>query len=261
MDSYVYAPKDDYKHRMYWRELYTVEEAEHLTGLITCAKERGIQFYYAISPGLDITYSRWVKKKPHRPVFVKNVEFHSAKEVAALKRKLEQVSQFGCNAFALLFDDIEPEMSEADKEVFQSFAHAQVSLESKTGAPGWLLKFQVSVTNEMYQHLGQPAFLLCPTQYCAARAAPNVSNSEYLNTLGAKLPQEVDIMWTGAKVITRTLTPDSIDEISEVLRRPPVIWDNLHANDYDQKRVFLGKFKLVSFDFRWMLSLLRSRLP
>lgn len=107
MDSYLYAPKDDYKHRAYWRDLYTVEEAEHLTGLITAARESGITFYYALSPGLDITYS-------------------SAKEVTALKRKLEQVSQFGCIAFALLFDDIEPEMSEADKEMFQSFAHAQV---------------------------------------------------------------------------------------------------------------------------------------
>lgn len=38
------------------------------------------------------------------------------------------MSHFGCTAFALLFDDIEPEMSEADKEVFQSFAHAQVIL-------------------------------------------------------------------------------------------------------------------------------------
>lgn len=96
------------------------------------------------------------------------------------------------------------------------------------------------MTNEMYQHLSQPTFLICPTQYCAARATPNVSNSEYLNTLGAKLPQEIDIMWTGPKVISRTLTLESIDEITEVLRRPPVIWDNLHANDYDQKRVFLG---------------------
>lgn len=26
------------------------------------------------------------------------------------------------------------------------------------------------------------------------------------------------------------------------MRRPPVIWDNLHANDYDQKRVFLGPY-------------------
>ena len=57
MDSYVYAPKDDYKHRAYWRELYTVEEAEHLSGLISAAQENGITFYYALSPGLDIVYS------------------------------------------------------------------------------------------------------------------------------------------------------------------------------------------------------------
>lgn len=73
MNCYLYAPKDDYKHRANWRELYTVEEAEHLTALITEARQHGIAFYYAISPGLDITYS-------------------SQKELAALKRKLEQVS-------------------------------------------------------------------------------------------------------------------------------------------------------------------------
>lgn len=46
----------------------------------------------------------------------------------------------------------------------------------------------------------------------------------------------------GPKVISRILTLESIEEITEVLRRPPVIWDNLHANDYDQKRVFLGPY-------------------
>lgn len=102
--------------------------------------------------------------------------------------------------------------------------------------------FQVSVTNDIFQHLGQPRFLLCPTQYCATRAMPNVASSEYLNTLGSKLAQEIDIMWTGPKVISRLLTVESIEEITEVLRRPPVIWDNLHANDYDQKRVFLGPY-------------------
>lgn len=71
---------------------------------------------------------------------------------------------------------------------------------------------------------------------------PNVESSEYLNTLGSKLAQEIDIMWTGPKVISRLLTVESIEEITEVLRRPPVIWDNLHANDYDQKRVFLGPY-------------------
>uniref|UniRef100_A0A1B0FEZ5 GH84 domain-containing protein n=1 Tax=Glossina morsitans morsitans TaxID=37546 RepID=A0A1B0FEZ5_GLOMM len=33
MDSYVYAPKDDCKHRAFWLELYTVEEADHLSTL------------------------------------------------------------------------------------------------------------------------------------------------------------------------------------------------------------------------------------
>ncbi|XP_050681905.1 protein O-GlcNAcase isoform X2 [Leptidea sinapis] len=206
LDIYVYAPKDDYKHRAYWRELYTVEEAEHLTSLICEAKSNGIMFCYALSPGLDITYS-------------------NQKEITALKRKLEQVSQFGCTCFALLFDDIEPEMSEADKQIFQSFAHAQVS-----------------VTNEVHQHLGCPRFLLCPTQYCSTRAVPTVPNSEYLNTLGTKLSQEIDIMWTGPKVISKILTTECIEEITQVLRRPPVIWDNLHANDYDQKRIFLGPY-------------------
>lgn len=58
-------------------------------------------------------------------VYLSSILF-SFPQVLTLKRKLEQVSQFGCLAFALLFDDIDPEMSEADKEVFQSFAHAQV---------------------------------------------------------------------------------------------------------------------------------------
>ena len=206
MDSYVYAPKDDYKHRAYWRELYTVEEGDHLTSLIAAAKEQNITFYYALSPGLDMTYS-------------------SSKEVQALKRKLEQVSQFGCEAFALLFDDIEPEMSKADKEVFQTFAHAQVT-----------------VTNEIYNHLNCASFLFCPTQYCSTRAVPTVSNSEYLLTLGTKLSQDIDILWTGPRVISKLLTMEMIQEITEVLRRPPVMWDNLHANDYDQKRVFLGPY-------------------
>lgn len=50
------------------------------------------------------------------------------------------------------------------------------------------------------------------------------------------------IIFPGPKVISRLLTKESIQEIADVLKRPPVIWDNLHANDYDQKRVFLGPY-------------------
>jgi len=43
-------------------------------------------------------------------------------------------------------------------------------------------------------------------------------------------------------VVTKDVTIESIEEVTEVLKRPPVIWDNIHANDYDQKRVFLGPY-------------------
>uniref|UniRef100_A0AAQ5X0R5 Protein O-GlcNAcase n=1 Tax=Amphiprion ocellaris TaxID=80972 RepID=A0AAQ5X0R5_AMPOC len=165
LNTYLYAPKDDYKHRMFWRELYSVEEAEQLMTLIGAAKEHGIEFIYAISPGLDITFS-------------------NQKEVSALKRKLDQVSHFGCKSFALLFDDIDHNMCPADKEVFSSFAHAQVS-----------------ITNEIYQYLGEPeTFLFCPTEYCGTFCYPSVSQSPYLHTVGEKLLPGIDVLWTGRQV-------------------------------------------------------------
>lgn len=208
LNTYLYAPKDDYKHRMFWRELYSVEEAEQLMTLIGAAKEHGIEFIYAISPGLDITFS-------------------NQKEVSALKRKLDQVSHFGCKSFALLFDDIDHNICPADKEVFSSFAHAQVS-----------------ITNEIYQYLGEPeTFLFCPTEYCGTFCYPSVSQSPYLHTVGEKLLPDIDVLWTGPKVVSKDITVESIEEVSKILRRAPVIWDNIHANDYDQKRLFLGPYK------------------
>ncbi len=46
----------------------------------------------------------------------------------------------------------------------------------------------------------------------------------------------------GPKVISKVISESSIDELISVIKRPPVIWDNLHANDYDQHRLFLGPY-------------------
>lgn len=43
--------------------------------------------------------------------------------------------------------------------------------------------------------------------------------------------------------MSKDITVESIEEVSKILRRAPVIWDNIHANDYDQKRLFLGPYK------------------
>ena len=58
-----------------------------------------------------------------------------------------QVRNFGCTAFALLFDDIESDLIEEDDHIFKSVAQAHCT-----------------ITNNVYNHLGKPdIFLFCPT--------------------------------------------------------------------------------------------------
>uniref|UniRef100_A0A665UWL1 protein O-GlcNAcase n=1 Tax=Echeneis naucrates TaxID=173247 RepID=A0A665UWL1_ECHNA len=208
LNTYLYGPKDDLKHRLLWREVYSPEEEVQLRTLILEAQSRGLRFVYALSPGQDIVFS-------------------SACDLTLLKRKLRQVSDLGCQAFAVLFDDIDHSMCQADSEVFSSFAHAQVN-----------------VTNEIYRFLGEPpVFLFCPTEYCGSLCSPSVSKSPYLQTVGEDLLPNITVIWTGSKVISRKLSVECLAEVESVLQRPPLIWDNLHANDYDSRRLFLGPFK------------------
>lgn len=46
-------------------------------------------------------------------------------------------------------------------------------------------------------------------------------------------------------MVSHRISAESIEEVSSVLRRPPVIWDNIHANDYDPQRLFLGPYKVL----------------
>ncbi|XP_053831871.1 protein O-GlcNAcase-like isoform X2 [Vidua macroura] len=207
LNYYMYAPKDELKHRLLWREPYTEHEAARMRSLIEAAQEQGVEFIFAISAGQDMVFS-------------------SAGDRLLLQQKLRQVAAMGCRSFALLFDDIDPCMCQADRDVFPSLAQAQAS-----------------VANEVYQELGQPSiFLFCPTEYCSSLCSPSPSQSCYLQTIGQELLPGIGVIWTGPKVVSQELSAELLEEVEAVLRRRPVIWDNLYANDYDCRRVFLGPY-------------------
>lgn len=206
LNTFMYAPKDDCKHRANWRQLYSETETRELKSLIDSAKSHGIDFYYSLAPGLDMVYS-------------------DQADLDCLIRKYDQLVDLGCECFAILFDDIKPEISGKDSQVFKDYASAQVS-----------------VTNMIFEHLNKPKFIFCPTEYCESRAVPNLSDSHYLKILGSGLDENIDIMWTGSRVISRLITEESIEDLTKLIRRSPLIWENLHANDYDRRRVFLGPY-------------------
>lgn len=63
--------------------------------------------------------------------------------------------------------------------------------------------------------------------------------------------------------MSHKISVESIEEVSSVLKRAPVIWDNIHANDYDPQRLFLGPYKVKDLyynDFN-SLSMLQDLYP
>ncbi|KAI0989301.1 hypothetical protein GJ496_003634, partial [Pomphorhynchus laevis] len=206
LNTYFYAPKDDRKHRSYWKELYDHDESNMLKDVIDSAHKCDIIFVYSISPGMDIVYS-------------------DKDDQSALDAKINQVVQLGCRNIAILFDDVLPELRLADVKEFENLASAE--------------SFLVNQLQKNYQHV---RFFLCPNEYCSMMANPTVLKSEYLDTLGKSLRPEINIMWTGPQVVAKEITVAHLSEVRTVLRRKPVLWDNLHANDYDTRRIFVGPY-------------------
>ena len=210
LNTYVYAPKDDLHHRALWREPYAAADAERLRQLIDACCARDIRFVYGLSPGLDIHYGRET-------------------ELNHLRQRLEQMMALGCGDFSLLFDDIPDDMDAADRERWGSFASAQCH-----------------VANALFTWLRErsPAgrFLFCPTAYCGRMAAAKLGGEDYLATVGRELLPGIDVFWTGPDIVSREITVAHVREIAALLRRKPLIWDNLHANDYDGRRFFCGPY-------------------
>ena len=49
-------------------------------------------------------------------------------------------------------------------------------------------------------------------------------------------------IFSGPKVVSKRIGIQSLEEVTKALKRPPIIWDNIHANDYDPRRLFLGPY-------------------
>ncbi|MGO8927657.1 MAG: beta-N-acetylglucosaminidase domain-containing protein [Limisphaerales bacterium] len=210
LNTYLYAPKDDLKHRAIWRELYSASEAAPLGEVIRGCKQRSIRFIYALSPGLDIRYS-------------------DEADLNHLKKRFEQMLGLGCQHFALLFDDIPDRMTAEDVKGQPSLASAQSR-----------------VANALFrwarERSPEARFLFCPTPYCGRMAERKLGGDGYLSTIGSELFPEIDVLWTGPEIISREITVAHVRELRIILRRKPLIWDNLHANDYDTRRFYCGPY-------------------
>ena len=195
MNVYIYGPKDDPWHRDKWREPYPEAEAKRISELATYARSQGVNFYWAIHPGVDI---KWTEQ-----------------DRDYLVAKLEKMYDLGVRSFAVFFDDIWGEGTRADKQAE-------------------LLNY---VDNNFIQKKHDVApLIMCPTEYNRAWA-----NDEkgYLRTLGTKMNQGIEIMWTGNTVV-HCIDRESQEWINQRINRKSYIWWNFPVSDFVRDHILLG---------------------
>ena len=133
-------------------------------------------------------------------------------DLERLKQSMDRFRAMGIESFMLLLDDM-PERfhNPQDAERFSSLASAQAWLctELLPHAPGGLL--------------------FTPTEY------HGLGDSPYLRELGASLPLEVSVCWTGPEVCSKEISSAHLEQVSSVLQRPVTVWDNYPVNDLEMR--------------------------
>ncbi len=195
MNLYLYGPKDDPYHRRLWRDPYPPEQLRRLGELARAARENFVDFSFAISPGLSMTYS-------------------SDADFQALVRKIDSVRRLGVTHFALFLDDVPQELVHAeDRARFHSLAQAHVQL-----------------LHRVYDYLQSlsPSYRLtvCPTTY-----TNEWGSRDYIRELGAGLRPEIPLNWTGTEVIPPAITVEQANQWAGSLHRKPLVWDNYPTDD------------------------------
>ena len=210
LNTYLYAPKDDLKHRAIWRECYNSAELPLFQELARSCDRHHLRFIYGLSPGLDIRFSDELERQ-------------------RIKARFEQMMNVGVRHFALLFDDLPGQMTNDDRRAFDSLASAQCHVAN-------------SVFEWILERSPDSRCLFCPTPYCDRMDRAGLGGKGYLDEVGLRLAPEIDILWTGPEIVSTDIRLDSIECVSRRIRRPPILWDNLFANDYDIRRLHCGPY-------------------
>lgn len=210
MNTYLYAPKDDPYHRERWREPYPEAAWSGMRRLVTAAQANGIEFVYGFHPGQGLRFG----------------EDHAVDLLLAKARRFHEA---GVQSFAVLFDDIPSRLAHPEDE-----RRYGASLARAEGA--WLARI---LERQPREWAGAVEWWICPSYYSEDPALARrfgVFESSFLERLGETLPESVACMWTGPSIVSERITLEHIEELTAILRRPLVLWDNYPVNDLAMKQ-------------------------
>ena len=197
---YLYGPKDDpYAHQQ-WAEPYPPDAAAAISDAVAAAAARGIDFAWAVSPGLQQNY----------PAPGGSISYASDADFARLAAKIDAMRALGVTRFALFLDDIDPSLVYPDDAAaFATPAAAHAALANRL---------------DDYVTAGGSQHLLFVGPYYTSKLDGWQS---WCADAGAGLQPGIDVMWTGPAVYPDTFTVDDLVEPDRLLGRNVVIWNNV----------------------------------
>lgn len=136
-------------------------------------------------------------------------EKYQREDKAQLVKKVMHINELNPDILCILFDDMRGDFD-------------------------GLLQRQLDIVADVMTASSARKFIVCPTYYSFDPVLEQVFGAmppQYLKMLGESLPGEVDVFWTGDKVISTEYNAAGASKISELLQRKPILWDNYPVND------------------------------
>jgi hypothetical protein len=217
LTTYLYAPKEDPFHRQEWRKPYPVKWQASFELFVKQAKEKNLSVIPGISPGLSFDYC-------------------NSADYSRLFKKLASFVVMGCKSVCLLMDDIPAEFPASCKKRFSSLGDAHGKL---------LTRLQT----DLHKVGGTDISLwFCPTVYADELVEKNTESRRYLPDLAASTPPSTIVLWTGERVISKTINARSLRHVNKLFGGNVCVWDNVYANDYCPSKLFIGPYENRDFD-------------
>jgi hypothetical protein len=142
---------------------------------------------------------------------------YDAKARVALRSKVLQINEIGVDMLCILFDDMRGDID---------------------GLPD----LQARVISDVCAWSNAQRFIVCPTYYSYDSRLTREFGpppKAYLRDFGRIIDPNIDIFWTGEKVISDGYSDRHLKDVAADLGRKPFIWDNHISNDSKMRTNYL----------------------
>ena len=209
MNFYLYAPKEDDKHRLSWKTKYDNLWKNNFKNFCKNAKFNKVQVIVGLSPGLNFDFKDFIEKQKNNKI---------SHDLNILKNKILDLLDCGAEEVALLFDDLPNNFKKHyGNLISEGSIHAHLS-------------------NLLSYFIKKPIYVV-PRIYADQLID---EDKNYLLDYGKVINENNNTFYSGKNIVSQKININTLIKISKIIPTKIVIWDNFYANDYCPRRIFLG---------------------